>query len=83
MSGPLLRAGVLLFNRFVNLSKIFLALGFWWSLNAEAIAQSAKLKIDPSEFDFGKVSNSQILQHTFLLSNVGTATLYIRDVGST
>lgn len=49
----------------------------------QTFAQFAQLKIDPPEYDFGKVPRSRILKHMFLLSNIGSATLYIRSVAVT
>ncbi|MBI3939818.1 MAG: DUF1573 domain-containing protein [Acidobacteria bacterium] len=64
--------------------KLWTACAVWAAVcacfTATAAAQSAELKIEPPEYDFGKISSSQIVKHTFLLRNSGGATLYIRDI---
>lgn len=50
------------------------------SLSFARSGDPAHLRIDPPQWDFGKISSSQIVRHTFLLWNTGASTLYIRDL---
>src|SRR5262245_59805921 len=39
-----------------------------------------KIQFGETTFDFGKVSSGEVVMHEFVFTNVGTATLQIRDV---
>jgi hypothetical protein len=49
---------------------------------SEKNKQSAlpKIQLDTTEFDFGKVSEGKIYEHTFSIKNAGSGTLEIKDI---
>ena len=50
------------------------------SIGVALPADAAQLRVDPPEWNFGKIASTQIVRHTFLLWNTGGSTLYIRDL---
>jgi len=50
------------------------------SMTADQLANAPVLKVDDPEFKFGKISQGEKVEHTYVLSNSGKTDLHIRKV---
>jgi hypothetical protein len=51
--------------------------------SAEEIARGPRLTLDSTQFDFGEVKQSDVLKHTFILTNTGKSELIIQQIVAT
>lgn len=57
-------------------SRVSILMAFWLVVPAVAALGAAKLQVDQLVYDFGKVTEGYVVQHAFLLTNVGDAELH-------
>src|SRR5207247_9850118 len=48
--------------------------------NKEKETSGAKIQFADTVYDFGKVNSGEVVKHSFVFTNIGTATLEIKDV---
>src|SRR5205814_1245330 len=46
----------------------------------ESKKETSKIQFDDPVYDFGKVNSGEVVKHEFVFTNIGTATLEIKDV---